>query len=146
METAGRRTKAFLDSNVLLSAFLFPEGHTRQAIELMIEKDYNLVTSEYVIFEVQRVLENRFPSVADKLGEFLSMLDAKIVRTPGKGFCLRYAKLLRDVTDLPILAAAIKEKADLLLSGDKDFHTPEVSRLITVLSPGEFLNPERKRV
>ncbi len=49
-----------------------------------------------------------------------------------------FEKHIRDVKDRPILRAAIDAKADILLTGDKDFLE---SRVITpkIMTPSEFL-------
>ena len=46
---------------------------------------------------------------------------------------------IRDVNDCPILRAAIEAKADVLLTGDKDFLESGVKNP-AVMTPAEFLN------
>ena len=46
---------------------------------------------------------------------------------------------IRDVNDRPILRAAIEAKADVLLTGDKDFLESGVKKP-TIMTPAEFLN------
>ena len=48
--------------------------------------------------------------------------------------------LIRDPKDIPILAAAVSAKPDLFVTGDKDFHTPEVKKLIPVYTATQALN------
>ncbi len=45
---------------------------------------------------------------------------------------------IRDVNDRPILRAAIKAKADVLLTGDKDFLESGVKNPM-IMTPAEFL-------
>ena len=45
---------------------------------------------------------------------------------------------IRDVKDRPILRAAIKAKADILLTGDKDFLESGVENPV-IMTPAEFL-------
>ena len=46
---------------------------------------------------------------------------------------------IRDVNDRPILRAAIEAKADVLLTGDKDFLESGVKNP-TIMTPAEVLN------
>ena len=46
---------------------------------------------------------------------------------------------IRDVNDRPILRAAIEAKADVLLTGDKDFLASGVKNP-AIMTPAEFLN------
>ena len=46
---------------------------------------------------------------------------------------------IRDVNDCPILRAAIEAKADVLLTGDKDFLESGVKNP-AIMTPAEFLN------
>ena len=46
---------------------------------------------------------------------------------------------IRDVNDRPILRAAIEAKADVLLTGDKDFLESGVKNP-EIMTPAEFLN------
>ena len=46
---------------------------------------------------------------------------------------------IRDVNDRPILRAAINAKADVLLTGDKDFLESGVKNP-AIMTPTEFLN------
>ncbi len=46
--------------------------------------------------------------------------------------------LIRDVKDRPILRAAIKARADVLLTGDKDFLESGVENP-AIMTPAEFL-------
>lgn len=46
---------------------------------------------------------------------------------------------IRDVNDRPILRAAIAAKADVLLTGDKDFLESGVQNP-AIMTPAEFLN------
>ncbi len=48
-------------------------------------------------------------------------------------------KQIRDINDRPILRAAIEAKADILLTGDKDFLDSGVKNPM-IMTPAEFLN------
>jgi predicted nucleic acid-binding protein len=52
----------------------------------------------------------------------------------------KFRTLIRDPKDIPILAAAVSAKPDLFVTDDKDFHTPEVKKLIPVYTATQALN------
>ena len=45
---------------------------------------------------------------------------------------------IRDVNDRPILRADLNAKADILLTGDKDFSDIEIDKP-EIMTPGEFI-------
>lgn len=57
----------------------------------------------------------------------------------GKAWSYMTETQIRDVNDRPILRAAIEAKADVLLTGDKDFLESGVKRP-AIMTPTEFLN------
>lgn len=46
---------------------------------------------------------------------------------------------MRDPEDLPILLSALVSKPDMLVTGDKDFHTKEIQAYLAVYTPEDFL-------
>jgi len=46
---------------------------------------------------------------------------------------------IRDQKDLPILVSAMVAQPDIIVTGDLDFHTPEIQEHFTVMTPGDFL-------
>jgi predicted nucleic acid-binding protein len=46
---------------------------------------------------------------------------------------------IRDIADLPILVSVMVAQPDIVVTGDHDFHTPEILEHFTVLSPSDFL-------
>lgn len=46
--------------------------------------------------------------------------------------------VIRDIYDFPILATAILEDVDILITGDKDFRDTEIEKP-EILTPSEFL-------
>ena len=86
---------------------------------------------EQNIDEMRRIFNRKFPKKIQALETFLSLalLTLEIVPTPVREHSLE--EKIRDVNDRPILRAAIHAKADILLTGDKDFlesglHNPQI--------------------
>lgn len=73
------------------------------------------------IDELKRIFNKKFPAKLVALDKFLSMalVTLELVSVPDDE--IGDELLIRDVNDRPILRASIKAKANILLTGDKDF-------------------------
>jgi len=130
--------RVMIDTNIFISAVLFPKGKTSSALKKALVSPYQPVTCDYVIDELHRKFQEKFPDRISDLNEFLdsSLAVIDVVKTPKTA--VDDEKLIRDEKDRPILRAALDAGADLFLTGDKDFLESSVTdpRIITV---AEFL-------
>ena len=130
--------KIMLDTNVLVSAFISKGGTISKMIEILTETDcHSIVLSSYVLHELKEVAKEKFPAKQPELDIFLTNLPFEFAYTPDMLDKDKYP-LLRDSTDLPVLASAIMEDVDVLLTGDKDFLVLELERP-AILSPAQFV-------
>ncbi len=108
----------FLDANIIISGLLW-KGNERRLLELGEEGKIVLITSVYILKEVENVLRQMKFDI-DKVDEFLiyirSFIDLKDASLEDVN---RYWDSLKDKSDGPVLAAAIKSKATLV-TGDKE--------------------------
>jgi putative PIN family toxin of toxin-antitoxin system len=125
-----------LDTNVLISAFVFQSKHISGMIDVLTE-EHTIVISSYVIEELKLVVAEKFSCKAGSLDRFLTNLPFEFVYTPDTLDAERYPAL-RDSDDLPILATAILEDVDILLTGDKDFENLALERPM-ILTPARFM-------
>lgn len=130
--------RVFIDTNVLFSASLFPNGVVARAYELAVSAPNRAVVSDYVIDELRSVYARKFPQKTAALDAFIaSMASAvEIVLTPDEGYAEEGD--IRDPADRPVLRAARAAYADVLLTGDKDLLEcgVEPPRIVT---PRQFL-------
>ena len=93
---------------------------------------------EQNVDELKRIFHKKFPSLLNALDRFLSiaLLSLELVPTPTEEISLE--SQIRDINDRPILRAAIMAKADILLTGDKDFLESGIKHP-KILTPAEFL-------
>jgi len=113
------KLRVFLDTNVLLSSMVFA-GNERKLLEAAIDGKLELVLSGDVIDEANEVLGRKFPKQVVLFPLFLRMVKhEEISKRAYKGSEKRYAKLVGDKADVPILAAAAVSRADYLITGDK---------------------------
>ena len=131
--------KVMLDTNIIISAVLFPRGRAAQAFLKSLAYPYEPIICDYVLDELYRKFEEKFPDKAANLAEFFQMalLFIEVVPTPEAR--LLEESRIRDPKDRPILRAALDSHADLFLTGDKDFLESSVTdpRIISV---AEFLD------
>lgn len=100
---------------------------------------HRLVLCDYSIYEIEQVLQRKLSKVLPIWEKFLSSLDCEIVQTPAD-LDLIERPYIRDAKDLPILVSALLAQPDAFISGDKDFHTPEIAVYLNVYTPREFLD------
>ena len=126
--------KVMIDTNVIISAALFPKGFAAQALYKAISFPYEPLLCSYVVDELHRKFIEKFPKKALEMEAFLYSLMSSIRVVPTPVEEIDEEKKIRDPKDRPILRAALEEHADLFLTGDKDFLESEVidPRIISV--------------
>lgn len=113
--------RILIDTNILISAMLNPNGTPYQAYLKAVTYPNHAIICDQNIEELKRIFNKKFPTKLDALDRFLSVasLSIEIVQVPIEEDSSE--SLIRDIKDRPILRAAIYAKADVLLTGDKDF-------------------------
>ncbi|MCL2023512.1 MAG: putative toxin-antitoxin system toxin component, PIN family [Oscillospiraceae bacterium] len=124
--------KILVDTNILISALLNPNGVPAQAL-LLVAQNHELILSDYNIAELRRVTSEKFPNKHADVDVLLAKLTYEIVPAP-----LMPQKLITDPKDAPILNAAIIYEVDLIISGDKHFRNLALERP-KVVSAAEYL-------
>lgn len=125
-----------LDTNVLISALLFPGGAPYAVYELAKRGRIQLCLSEFILLELERVLLEKFqvePALAALYLDRLYSISA-VVR-PRKRLGLATKS-----DDNRILECALASRADFLVTGDKK-HILPIARVgnTRIVSPAEFL-------
>ena len=113
--------RVLIDTNVLISAALSANGIPFQAYVKAASYPHHGLICEQNVDEMKRIFNKKFPNRLASLDKFLSvaLLTLELVPVPTEENISE--KQIRDVNDRPILRAAIEAKADILLTGDKDF-------------------------
>ncbi len=125
--------RVFLDTNIIVSAFA-TRGLCADLFREILAA-HTLVTSEYILSETQDVLARGFKVPEETVIEIIALLRRQeMVITPATLPQLS----IRDLDDLPVVAAAIEAKADYLVSGDKDILSLISLNDIKIATPREF--------
>ena len=130
--------RVMLDTNIFISAILFPNGRAAAALFKAILPPNKPVTCDYIIDELRQKFQEKFPHKLTELDAFLysSLAVIEVVKTPS--IPTANELLVRDKKDRPILRAAINAGIDLFLTGDKDFLESGIKNP-RIISVAEFL-------
>ncbi len=130
--------KILIDTNVLISAALNPNGVPFQAYVKAASFPNHGMICEQNADEMKRIFNKKFPDRLAALDKFLSaaLLTLELIPIPTDENISELK--IRDVNDRPILRAAIKAKADILLTGDKDFLESGLTNP-AIMTPAEFM-------
>lgn len=107
--------KIFADTNVLVSAFT-ARGLCADLLEVILA-DHQLMTGEYVLNELERVLSTKLNVPDQKVLATIQFLRKQYIE-PIPDEPSEYS--VRDEDDRWVLESAIRAKADILVTGDKD--------------------------
>lgn len=131
--------RCFIDSNVIISAGLFPISVPAASIRKAISMQNTAIVCDYALDEVHRVINKKFPDKVNELESFLYQLlfTVEFITTPDNS--VDEESNIRDTKDRPILRAAIIAKADVLITGDKDLLESGITTP-RIMTPAEFLN------
>lgn len=133
--------KVFLDTNVLVSGFA-TRGLCADMTRLILA-EHELIISEVVLREVERVLKQRIGLPTEQIQEILAFLETQTVQPKPK---LPSPLQVRDEDDQWIVASALAAKAEVLVTGDKDLlDVADKVGGLTITDPRGFWNLVRKR-
>ena len=113
--------RVMIDTNIIISAMLFPRGRAAQAFFKTLYPPYQPLVCDYIVEEIYKKFKEKFSDRRRALEAFQADILPRIsvVSTPKEESLAENA--IRDPKDRPILRAALNVHADLLLTGDKDF-------------------------
>lgn len=131
--------RILLDTNIIISAALFPNGRAAAAFYKSLYQPYEPVICDYTVDELHRKFEEKFPERLTELDAFLysALSVIQLIKTPSVPVDAEYG--IRDKKDRPILRSALHAHAALLLTGDKDFLESNISNP-KIISVSEFLD------
>ena len=129
--------RIMLDTNILISIIFFPSAITRDFAR-KVGFGNRIVLCDYVVEELRTVVERKFPTRKKLLEQFFFELPFELIHTP-KELNTEEFPHVRDSKDFPILATAMMENIDILVTGDKDLRVIEVE-YPEIMTMGEFID------
>ena len=131
--------RVLIDTNVLISAALSAGGVPLGAYVKAASYPNHGLICEQNVDEIKRIFNKKFPHKLAALDRFLAMalMTLELVAVPVDEE--ESEQKIRDTNDRPILRAAIAARADVILTGDKDFLESGLEKP-AIMTPAEFLN------
>ena len=125
--------KVVLDSNVIVSAFA-TRGLCLSIFELSILTN-TVVVSKHILSEVERILKNKINVPINTVNNIINYLEENCE-------ILDYTKLpkrvCRDKDDDNIIALALSNNINLIITGDKDILILKKYKHISIISPKDY--------
>jgi uncharacterized protein len=133
--------RVVLDTNVVISAYLFPSSGPARILELWGAGTLELIVSEQLISEYERVL--RYDHIRPRLGLNDAALSRSTARFHREGTLVDPGSPPRVVKNDPdddvIIATAIAGEADYIVSGDRHLLELGEHRGIRIIPPAMLL-------
>jgi uncharacterized protein len=107
--------RVVFDSNILISALMFPGRQAEKAVLRIVENRDQLFISKAIVDEVLEVLARKFARDPEELARVAVLLNdlAEVIRPR------RRVRVLKDEADNRILECAVTADADSIVTGDQ---------------------------
>lgn len=128
--------KVVFDTNILVSALVFPGGNGEAALQRIVEELDDLIISKPILDELLGILARKFSRDAEELAHvavYISELAQSV--KPRKRI-----RLMKDDPDNRILECAMTGQADAIVTGDKRLLELGEYRGVRLLSLREYLD------
>jgi uncharacterized protein len=130
--------KVVFDTNILVSAVVFPGGRAESALVRIVEERDRLFVSRALLDELLGVLARKFSRDAEALAR-VALLLSEIAGTVRPRTRLR---VVRDDPDNRVLECAVAARADLVVTGDKDLLALGEYRGVRIVSLRDYLQDD----
>jgi uncharacterized protein len=128
--------KVVFDTSVLVSAFISTETVTDRVVDLAAEGKIELVISHVVLAELGNTLNAKLHIPEEAIDSYIYSI-AEIAEVVRPNF--QY-NILSDRPDNRILECAVKGKADLIVTGDKQMLALKNFKGIGICTPADLLH------
>lgn len=128
--------RVVLDTNILISALIFPGGAPEALYRLVLEERIELVTSRPLLAELGRILTDKFgwdPGRAEEAVAQVARIGAVVEPTE------RIRLIEEDPADDRVLEAASEGRAEVIVSGDRHLLRLGSWRQIRIRKASAFL-------
>lgn len=125
--------KIIFDTNVIISS-LIAKGVSYEVVKYA-KKRHNVFISDFIIEEVKDKLKNKFNYSEQDIKKILSFLNTYFQYV---GEVRETEGICRDEEDDNILFAALKIKADVIITGDNDLLVLKRYKSTDIIKPSDF--------
>ena len=127
--------KVVFDTNILVSALVFPGGRGEEALRRIVEEQDQLLISKAIVDELLGVLGRKFSRNREELAHVAVYLsDLAITVSPR-----RRLRVVKDEPDNRILECALTGRADAIVTGDQALLDVRLYRGVRIIALREYL-------
>jgi uncharacterized protein len=127
--------RVVFDTNILVSALVFPGGQGEAALRRVIEEIDQLVLSRPILDELLDILGRKFARDAEELAHVaVFMSDLAVIVAPK-----RRLRVVKDEPDNRIIECAVAGRADAIVTGDKALLALKNYRSIRMLALRDYV-------
>lgn len=131
--------KVVFDTNVLVSALVFPGGRGEAALLRIVEERDRLLLSKRILDELLGVLARKFSRDPEELARTAVFLcDLATLVNPR-----RRLRVMRDDPDNRVLECATAGRADAIVTGDNELRALREFRGVRIMSLRDYLEEGR---
>lgn len=127
--------KVVFDTNILVSALVFPGGQGEAALRRVIAEQDQLVLSKPILNELLGVLGRKFSRDAEELAHVAVYLSELALTVKPR----RKLRVVKDEPDNRILECALAGRADVIVTGDRALLALREYRSVRIISLREYL-------
>ena len=106
--------KVVFDTNILVSALVFPGGRADAALRRIVEEQDQLIISKAILAELLRVLGSKFSRDSEELAHVAVFLSELALTVKPR----RRLRVVKDEPDNRILECALTGRAEVIVTGD----------------------------
>jgi putative PIN family toxin of toxin-antitoxin system len=133
-------SRAVLDTNVIVSGFIRPQGPPGRLLAMLVEHAFEMILSSEMLGELQEAV--RYPRVRDRISLSDEELDLRLAMLDTLSIPVE-PKALTGVADDPnddkVMAAAVEGRAEFVVAGDGGLRRIGEYEGIRIVSPAVFL-------
>jgi putative PIN family toxin of toxin-antitoxin system len=127
--------KVVFDTNVLVSALVFPGGRAEAALLRIVEERDKLLLSKPILDELLGVLARKFARDAEELARTAVLLSELAIAVRPR----RRLRIVKDDPDNRVLECALTGRADAIVTGDSALLGLGEFRGVRIMSLREYL-------
>lgn len=130
-----QKIKIVVDTNILISAFVFPSGVIQEIFERIITRDYELGISQEILSEFEEVLFKKFSLNKGKINQIIEFINRNSTLVSPK----KRLEVIKDEPDNRILECALEFQANYIISGNRHILSLKKYNKIKILKASDFL-------
>lgn len=143
MPTKSKPLKVLLDTNVVVSGLNSKTGASAGILTLSKQKAFTIFITPYILEEVASVIKRKFPKILPYFKQLVKADVFDLVPNPPATIVKRAARIISDLKDAAILATAMEEKVNFLITLDRkhfiDDSTVAKKSGLKIVLPKDFI-------